>query len=367
MNWILCKYVLRTLLTFTVVIPATTIKVVAASSVPIVQDSQNPHQLTNRARQLYQDEQYLEASTVWQQAVDVFREQGDILNQAMALSNLALTQQKLGDLTAAEKSIADGLKLLQVQSQTATQQRILANILDVKGSIVRSRGQSKIAWETWKQAEKIYQELDNNRAVVKNQINQAQALQDLGYYRRASKILQSVQAKLNLEPDSEQKVSALLSFGNILRATGNLKQSQVVLQQAGNIANQLEANQQKNSILLSLGNTIRALGNRVREAKTIQTINSSSPICLADSNLNSAITYYQQAADCYQQAVLSSNPDTKIKAQLNLLSLAVQNQEKEVIELINEPSLSSIPNLIATITTNLDKLPITRATIFDSP
>jgi tetratricopeptide (TPR) repeat protein len=134
------------------------------------------------------------------------------------------------------------------------------------------------------------------------------------------------------------------------------------LQQAGKIANQLEANQQKNAILISLGNTIRALGNRASEAQTIQPVNLSSLPCLADSNSGNAITYYLQATDCYQQAALSPDPATKIKAQLNLLSLAVQNQEREGI---SKRSRSSIPDLISNIKTNLAELPITRTTIFD--
>ena len=362
MNWILCKYVLRTLLTFAIVIPLTMIEVVAASSPSIVQDSQNPHQLINRAKQLYQNEQYAEASRVWQQAIVVYKQQGDILNQAMALSNLALTQQKLGDLTAAEKAIAQSLKLLPTKSQTVTEKSILASTLDIQGSIQRARGQSKIAFATWSQAGEIYQQLDNPQALVTNQINQAQALQDLGYYRRASQILKSVQTQLTEQPDSEQKVSALLSFGNTLRATGNLEQSQVVLQQAGQIADRLETNHQKNAILISLGNTIRALGNRIQESQIIQTFDLSSPQCLADRNLGDETAYYLQAADCYQQAALSSDPQVKIKAQLNLLSLAVQNQEREVF---SQRSQLYIPTLISAIKANLPQLPITRTTIFD--
>ena len=359
---ILCKYVLRALLTCAVVMPIATIEVVAASSISIVRDSHNPHQLINRAKQLYQDERYAEASRVWQQAVTVFRERGDVLNQAMASSNLALTRQKSGDRRAAEKAIAHSLKLLQTQSQTVTQQRLLANTLDIQGIIARSRGQSKIAFETWSQAEKIYRELENNRAIVKNQIHQARALQDLGYYRRASKILTSVQAKLTDEPDSLPKVSALISFGNTLRATGNLEQSQVVLQQAWNIAHQLKANHQTSAVLLSLGNTIRALGNRVNQSQTIQTVNLASAVCLADSNLGNAVAYYLQAADCYQKAALSPVPEINIKARLNLLSLTVQNQDREVI---SARLSSQIPALISNIKTNLAQLPLTRTTIFD--
>ena len=372
MNLILYKYLI-VLFTFTVAIPITTTKVVATSSIPLVQNNQKPTQLIDRAKQLYQDEQYEAARREWQQAVDFYRQQGDILNQAMALSNLALTQQKLGAWQAAEKAINSSLELLQNLSQkatqqAATQQRILANTLDIKGSIARSQGQSKMAFETWEQAGAIYQELDDHDAIVKNQINQAQALQDLGYYLRASKILKSVQTKLENQPNSRQKIAALLSFGNILRARGNLEQSQEVLQKAGKIAEGLEANQQKNAILLSLGNTIRALGNRVNESRNIEPENLSSlPQCLAEikpENADKAKTdaYYSQAIDCYQQAALSSNLETQIKAQLNLLSLNVQNLGRDDV---SPQSHSSIAELISNIKANLDRLPISHTSIFN--
>ena len=123
-------------------------------------------QLIEQAEQLYRAEQYVKAGQVWQQAITTFEQQSDVLNQAMALSNLALTQQKLGSLIAAEKSIVSSLELLQTQSIAPPQQRILANSLDVKGSIARSLGKSKLAVETWQQAQVIYRELNEERAII---------------------------------------------------------------------------------------------------------------------------------------------------------------------------------------------------------
>ena len=336
--------------------------------------SHYPIQLIERAEQLYRAEQYVKAGRVWQEAVTAFEQQSDILNQAMALSNLALTQQKLGNLTAAETAIASSLELLQTHSSTAPQQRILANSLDVRGSIERSRGEFKLAVETWQRAETIYRELNENKAIITNQINQAQALQDIGYYRRAGKILRLVQTDLSEKPDSTEKVSALISLGNTLRAVGNLEGSQgslEVLQQALKIA-EINAGEQKNAVLLSLGNTLRALGNRDEQSQTTQQADLYSSQCLTDNNLESlenAATHYRQAADFYRRSALSSNLETKNKAQLNLLSLLVQNQT-----LLNRhfPSPTSrswskktISHLIANIETNLTHLPVTRTTVYD--
>ena len=340
---------------------ALAISITAKTAVPVnSQVHKDAVELIDRAKQFYLNEQYSQASRVWQQAVTAFERQKDVLNQSMALSNLALTQQKLGNLTAAEKAIANSLKLIQTQSQTEEQQNILAHSLDIRGSIERSRGEFKLAFETWQQAEKIYQKLDNDRSIIKNQIHQAQALQDLGYYRRANKILDSVTERLSDRPDSKEKVLALLSHGNTLRAVGNLGESLKVLQQAIAIAEELNASEQKNAVLLSLGNTVRALGNRV-EPQAISPVDLASRQCLSNSNLQIANAYYSQAADCYQQSALSTDLETKSKAQLGLLNLLISN-----------PTLNSggttqltIPHLIADLETNLSNLPVTHTTIYN--
>ncbi|MEM6612043.1 MAG: hypothetical protein AAF652_07280 [Cyanobacteria bacterium P01_C01_bin.72] len=360
-NLLLYKYLIA-IFTFVSILPISTTEVSAKSRLVVTRNEHETAQLIERAKQLYQQEKYVEAIQFWQQAIDFFQQHKDILNQAMALSNLALTQQKLGDLTAAEEAIASSLKLLQTQSINKSQQRILANSLEIKGNIKRSQGQSKKAFITWQQAEEIYRQLENNKAVVNTQINQAQALQDLGYYRRASKILQSAQTLLVNEPSSPQKFTALLSFGDTLRATGNIEQSQIVLQETSEIAEELKID--RRAIFLSYGNTLVALGNRANESQAIEAVSlatdNSEFSCLANTNLGDATTYYLQAADCYQQAALSSNLATKVKAQLNLLSLTVQRKELEII-----PKATAIEDLISTIKTNLAQLPTTRTSIYD--
>ena len=272
-NLFLYQYYIA-IFTLALVVPIAASEVKAQSFPIITQQEHYPAQLLERAKQLYQNEQYLEASKIWQQAVEVFRHQGDVLNQAMALSNLALTQQKLGELTAADRAIASSLELLKTQPVSESQQRILANSLDIQGSIKRSQGKSKIAFEIWQRSEDIYRQWGNQKAVIKTQINQAQALQDLGYYRRATHLLQSVQTLLINEPDSPQKVNTLLNFGDTLRATGNIEQSQVVLQEALGIAEKL--NMDRSAIFLSYGNTILALGNRANESQTTGAVSNSS-------------------------------------------------------------------------------------------
>ena len=355
------------LLTLVVAVPVTLDRAMATTNTVIVQQ-QNTTELSDRAKQLYLDERYAEASQIWQQAVIAFQEQQDTLNQAMALSNLALTQQKLGDLITAEKNIISSIELLEKQATNTSRQTVLASSLDIKGAIERSRVNFQKALNTWRQAEDIYQQLDNQQAIVKNQINQALVLQDLGYYRRANKILQSVQEQLVNDPNSLAKITVLLSFGNTLRATGNLEQSLIILQEANKIAEELNAIERQKVIFLSLGNTLRALGNRQERPEAIAIKNSESIECFSDLDSNN--NYYLRAASCYQASALSNNLATKTKAQLNLLSLSIENPDilqTYIPNLKNNNSQkpTEITRLIAQIQTNLNQLPTTRSTIYD--
>jgi len=71
--------------------------------------------------QRYQLGEFAAAITTWQQAADIFASQGDSLNQAMVLSNLALAYQQLGKWTSANQAIEKSLHLL--QTETASRDR----------------------------------------------------------------------------------------------------------------------------------------------------------------------------------------------------------------------------------------------------
>ncbi|MHC5732595.1 MAG: tetratricopeptide repeat protein, partial [Nostoc sp.] len=93
---------------------------------------------------LYEAGQFAEAVKVLQQAVKSYGSQGNELRQAVALSNLALAYQKLGNLTPAQQAITDSLKLVE-KSSTAQNLQILAPILDIQGSIQLDLGQAEQA------------------------------------------------------------------------------------------------------------------------------------------------------------------------------------------------------------------------------
>jgi len=345
---------------------------VSASTV-IVQTQQNPLQLVEQAKKLYTTGQFEQAALVWQQTAEAFATQGDKLNQAMALSNLSLTQQQLGKWKEAEQAIATSLQLLKTQAITPTQRRIQAQTFDIQGQVELGVGRSQAALKIWQQAANIYKDIGDKQGLLQNQINQAQAMQELGLYRRACETLlaaleiqhqdliiseqqlQNLSAKFPKTAKlASLQVVGLRSLGDVLRAIGNRKDSEQVLAESVKLAQQLGDTQNLAANYLSLGNTFLTLGNQKAQTEKITTpiTFTSSQNCITQAN-NTAVELYQQAAACYHQAELAPDANTSTKAQLNLLSLLIQTQQ-----------WADISTLLPTIQPQLNKLPISHKAIY---
>ncbi|HEY9604130.1 MAG TPA: CHAT domain-containing protein [Allocoleopsis sp.] len=335
-----------------------TLPVSAASSptsVTVVQGSANSTNLLQRGKALYDAGKFSEAVDVLQQAVTAFKNEGNVLRQATALSNLALAYQQLGSWSQAEQAIAESLTLLQsgggmsgVPQQDRTERSsLLAQTLNIQGRLQFSLGKAEQALNTWQQTATTYSQIGNQEGLAQSQINQAQALQALGLYPRACKILLNtlgienqdcrisdtqVQA-IKKQPDSLTKAVALRGLGDVLQLVGDLKQSEEVLRQSLEIAQRLKSDSGISATLFSLGNTLRAQQN-------------STTVRGRPSN-ESAIAFYQQAAE------LSPSPLTAIQAQLNQLSLLLDAQR-----------VSEAQALWPQILSRLASLPPSRATVY---
>lgn len=247
---------------------------------------------------LYEAGQFAEAVKVLQQAAADFRTNGDGLREAMTLSNLSLAYQQLGLWAEAEKAIAQSLNLLENLDNSKERFAILAQTLDVQGQLQLARGKAEAALTTWQRAANIYQQIGDGAALTRNCINSAQALQALGLYIQAQKILEEVEQTLENQPDSVLKAAGLRSLGNVLQVVGNLEKSQQVLEQSLAFASSSSSDQAVSETLFSLGNTARAQ----RDTKA-------------------ALDYYQQAANA------STDLSTRIQAQLNQLSLLIETKQ----------------------------------------
>ncbi|WP_375512322.1 CHAT domain-containing protein [uncultured Nostoc sp.] len=216
-----------------------------------VLSSTQPTNSLEQGRNFYQSGSFAEAIRVWQTAAQQYHTQGDRLNEALSLSYLSLAQQELNQWEAARQSIEQSLKLLQTSIPSADA-ILWAQALNTQANLQLYNGKAETALETWQQAQKFYEQAGDKMGSLGSQINQTQALQSLGFYRRSKQQLEVLTQKLQGMPDNEIKVSGLRSLGLALHAMGDGK-SQEVLEQSLATANKIAAKTQLSSILSGLG------------------------------------------------------------------------------------------------------------------
>ncbi|MER3491187.1 MAG: hypothetical protein C4323_01970 [Mastigocladus sp. ERB_26_2] len=273
-----------------------------------------------QGKTLYDSGQFAQAVQVLQQAAQNYRQQGDTKRLAATLSNLSLAYQQLGAWNQAKQAITESLNLL----KSIDDRKILAQTLDIQGRLQLAMGQLEDALQTWQQAGDIYSKANDQNGVVRSQINQAQALISSGFYRRAEATLLQVNQTLRSQKDSLEKAVMLRSLGDVLQLVGKLQQSHIVLEESLAVAKRLKS---PNYIAASLF----SLGNNARDHQQTQ-----------------------QAINFYQQTVKeTSSPLLKVQAQLNLLSL-----------LIEEQKTTAALTLVPQIQSQLDQLPPSRASVY---
>lgn len=270
--------------------------------------------LLQAGKEHYDAGQFSQAVQDLQQAARTYETAGDKLSSAQALSLMSLAQGKLGQWTEAEAAIDTSLSLLESAAVSDSQQlsQVRARVLNARGRLQLGRGNAEAALKTWQDAEAFYKSVADEVGVLGSQVNQAEALQSLGFYRRAEKLLTQVEQNLSRSPDSILKVTGLYNLGNLLRQEGNLDRSRDILLQSLAVARKLNSPQAESQALLGLGNTERALATRAKE------LNNSQQ---AEVGWQSALAYYQKAA------ATATSPIARIQAQLNQLSLAIETNQ----------------------------------------
>jgi CHAT domain-containing protein/predicted negative regulator of RcsB-dependent stress response len=276
----------------------------------------NPQALEQQAQSLYERGRLPDAISLLQQAITKYRSQGDVIGEAIALRNLALVYQQLGDWKQAEKTISEAIKSLPEITEEIEYRRLLAQTLDVRGQIQLSLSRSQQALDTWKQAAQIYQNINDIAGFTRSKIYQATALQGLGLYAQAIDSLTEIQQQLKTESDSLVKSKALLNLGDVLRRVGKNEEAKLALQESLKIAENLQSKQAIADALLSLGNTARI-----------------------EKNNRDALAYYRRAIE------VSPLPDTRLQGQLDILSLLIQNQTRSEIT----ATVTEIENLLTQI------------------
>ncbi|MEM1169206.1 MAG: CHAT domain-containing protein [Cyanobacteria bacterium P01_H01_bin.35] len=234
-----------------------------------------------------------------------------------------------------------------------------ASNLVQQGIQLLQQGKAEAALEIWQEAEEIYRKNKNQIGIIGTQLNQAQALTSLGFYRRSCNT--ALQAFANdLECDSlttsdlanilpkfqtsntNLNFQGLQNLGNGLRAIGKLELSQQVLEASFALAN---SNNSKGRLLLNLGN------NLVSQAQSIANIN---PRRRKDEEALQAIT--EQGLSNYQEsATISSEKLVQIQATINHLSLLLKFRQwsREPRDIWLQPyiqfQIETLPQIIQTL------------------
>ncbi|PMB44052.1 hypothetical protein CEN39_28825 [Fischerella thermalis CCMEE 5201] len=330
-------------------------------AVPLTQAKSNSNQLNAQSlvaqgQKLYEAGEYTQAVKILQQAIEAFQASGDQLGQAMALGNLALVVKQLGQIQASYNYITKSLEILQANRNVETQNfaslQVLAQTLEIQGSLLLELGRTQQALDSWKQAVRIYTQLGDEVGRIRSSINLAQAEQTLGLYRQAQRNLEQLVDSVDKQPDSVIKITLLRSLGDVLQLVGELDKSTKVLQKSRDLAQKLRSPDQLAATLLSIGNIYRASGNRAREQLNTFSEARLTPLHCRTSNAQQPISQeasqaYQQAVQYYQQAAtLSKSPVGQIQAKLNQLSVLLEMHNWSQARLLSadiQPRLSQIP------------------------
>jgi CHAT domain-containing protein len=258
--------------------------------------------LEQQAQIAYQQGQYQQAATLLQQAADFHQRQGNLPQVAIALSNLSLTYQHLGDWVAAERAINQARQAMYQQPLSLGMQ---AQMLDVQGQLYFAQGLVNEALATWRQSADLYTQTNDRERQALSRLHQSQALQAQGLYHQVLRTLEDLAADVNQQPNSPMKATILRQLGDSLRATGNLAEAQKQLEGSLQIAEDLNHTPLIAAANLSLGNLEQGKFKVNFEAQS----------------LSSAIAHGNQALNYYKRVAQLDDGELGIQARLNFMRL----------------------------------------------
>ncbi|WP_008308883.1 CHAT domain-containing protein [Leptolyngbya sp. PCC 6406] len=260
--------------------------------------------------ELYESGQLTESATLLEETLRAYEANGDSLRTAVALSNLALVRGQLGQWSQAQGAVERAISLLR-EGNDARRPVVLAQTWTIQGQLYLAQGNEVAALAAFETATVLYEAQGDTIRQVRSRINQAQALQHQGFYRRAIRdILLPLETWLRSQPDSLVKAEGLNSLGGALLVADSTAQARTVLEESLVVLKRLEARSSTFStadqahlpevltaLYISLGNAAR------------------SP-----QDPDAALDYYRQAA-------AASPGSNRLRAHLNELSLLVEAQQ----------------------------------------
>ena len=165
---------------------------------------------------------YLEAIAEWEEAKKslISRRSSETVDlEAEILINnfLSLGYQEIGDLAKAETAIALATKLLDNQELNTD---LVAKVLNTQANLELKQDNAQAAALNFREAKKLYRQNRDLEGEIGAAINEAIALQQLGKYRTAKKILEKTELQLASMPKSLQ-ASAYKALGTTYATIGD--------------------------------------------------------------------------------------------------------------------------------------------------
>ncbi|MDY7021638.1 MAG: CHAT domain-containing protein, partial [Cyanobacteriota bacterium] len=325
-----------------IVVLAHNIPIFGAETSTVLTVAESPASGLEQGRRLFEAGRFAEAIAIWQQTLAEFEAKGDIINQAMVLNNLAAAWGKLAEWEQAKNAITSSRERLNTLSPTPQKQRVLAQNLNTQGNLQFQTGQLSDAAISWKQATQVYQQINFPDGIIQTTINQSLALQGLGQYPQALRLLRQISGSLSNCSDFTIKAVYWRSLGNILRFSGELEASKMTLEKALEIAETLNSPQLIAEAKLSLANTERA----IIERKYTLNFKESDSERVRKAKRQIYIEQLESPLNLYQETVkTATSPFTQVQAKLNQLSLFIDSQQWSKAEIIWEEFYQSLQAL----------------------
>jgi CHAT domain-containing protein/tetratricopeptide (TPR) repeat protein len=301
----------------------------------IVQSSASANLLVQEGKDLYDKGKFSEAIEKLHQAETDFHESGELLNQSMVLINISLAYQGLGEWQKAGKNIAESLKILNsIPENFKDKLKILAGALEVQGKQQLAVGQSEESLKTWQKAASNFNELGDKNGMIRTQIHQSLALQELGHYREAYKTLAL------LIDDFPQELSlqatAYRVFGNVIREVGLVDEEEernkilsLLLKQPKNIL-KLQVREFNNQNYIQISRLFLKQSLELSKKLCPQQSLNLSLQCNQDiaetffSLGNTEVNAYYRAKDAYERVKVRENDPEE---QFKFMKVAIKNYE----------------------------------------
>ncbi|MEM9215602.1 MAG: CHAT domain-containing protein [Cyanobacteria bacterium P01_F01_bin.150] len=289
-------------------------------------------ELVQQGQAAYEMEQYADAIAHWQMALDQLPPQAESNQHLLLLTNLALAHQRLGQWDPAKVMVESGMSHVPTSFQNQDHveanpdqlhspdlnvsaavspnnlpnAQIIGRFFNIRGLVLWHQDNPELALASWQQAVNAYAQSNYPQGTLGSRLNQARALQALGFMSRAQDDVEAISKELEVQPDSPFKALGLRNVGNVLWQMGKVEDAITTLKNSLEVAGQTDRD--RSQTMLILGNVERTA---TEQALAINDREKT------EYHQNQSLSWYRQAAD------ITNAPRLQSKAQVNELNFLV--------------------------------------------